>query len=555
MPRVNPLGRALAVSSIFALLSCSTTKNSTAAPEPAAPAQPSGDMLAASPTNALVSLPEGVVDDPTPLELPPLLELMLQREDPSTAPLYSDPNQRPIHIRVVGDERGVDEIYVVGHADGECCPRVSGVVHDASNVGGLRERFFSFGVGHLSAGTAAARAELAQAAVKLARIAEQPQCRGQVHYTRLATDTVASELATLTDTARMAYSAAVRSDRALVLWYDLQPDALALAPLYVPAAGGGIEPLKIRLPESTFAFPTSLIDNLSLDGSAQYIAALKQAIATIKAIQRLPTDATGRPQIQVATSTIKETYELNYRAKQLEAKIEASISDLTRVIENEKTLVPVLELLPPAEAKAAVARASSTLEKLTNALIDNRRSLSTVRGLPPKATSSSKTIVSYTDVTTEVLDLSDIVPNPDNLRASQLPEFERKLAQAQAGPHHPPADPWPSLVDAGLRGWPATFSSAKAEKEFDRWLTKNQLQLWKTIDGQLRSDGVNLGDPGQAVHTLRTSNLVFRVQHDKGEIVIEPVLVLSGPFYLVADPAAHLVRYESVIADQNLATL
>ncbi len=109
------------------------------------------------------------------------------------------------------------------------------------------------------------------------------------------------------------------------------------------------------------------------------------------------------------------------------------------------------------------------------------------------------------------------------------------------------------LIDAMLRGWPATFSNDAAEKQYDQWVKKERARVWSSICAGLAGDGINLGrcadgNPGP----LARSNVFFSVTIRGDVAVARPFYVLGGESLQVADPAAHMLWYESAHADQHL---
>lgn len=105
-------------------------------------------------------------------------------------------------------------------------------------------------------------------------------------------------------------------------------------------------------------------------------------------------------------------------------------------------------------------------------------------------------------------------------------------------------------LDAFLRGWSATYSDVAVEGHYDAWVRNKREAVWGSVAAALRlrrQDGALAG-------WLQRSNIMFRVEVTDSGYVVTPMSLIAGDYLIVADPADDLVRFESMIADQHLAT-
>lgn len=497
-------------------------------------------------------IPSVSVDAPT--QSSDLLRVMLALNDITGEAAVADVNQRPITITTIGNPTEVSDIYVVGHAEGPCCRLISGALHTANNSIALKDRWSSFGVGHLSASTPVARGDLARLDRQLADLAKRKECTGQVLRHGFATDIVQTRIEELGQRGAAAYSAAKQADRAILLWHEYGAEDLAFAPVLSEAQGGQLKPLKIELPVKFFAFPAEFSRTVSLDGAAQAAIGTRAAIAEIERLQQLSRVTDGFTRIVSGYKLHETRVKVNYRDSGDGQAISAAISGLERALREHDLLSGALREFKNGLPTAEVREFDEVSERLRSELSSARASQSAWNRLsllpgPGKETLSWTTATPiYTP-----LDPQEFLKGRD-ISAASLAALKEDLKTSRKSVKPTSGDAVPALVDAALRGWPATFSSAKAERAFDKWLRGNQRRLWVAVAERMRASGVRLGNDADPIGALRASNMVFRVDRKGDTVTIEPLYVLSGGFYMVADPGAGVVRYESATADQNLIT-
>lgn len=529
-----------------------------------APPAPDAANASAPPAGLSATRPRPPVLPAVTVQVTPnansLIDSLLALSDPS-GPDIADLNQRPIHVWTIGGDNAVSDLYFVGHADGACCPKVSRAVHEAAKGLQLDERWSSFGIGHLAASTPAARAGLAQLAAQIDALAGTEPCEGQLLHHSMATNGVEARTAELARVGTEAYQAAAGAGRTLALWYDGGPDDLALAPVLVPASDGAMKPLEITVPASVFSFPSSVLKRVSADGVAQYIASIREELDRIHKVRRLREQMKGHTRTISSILWTHGTIELNYRAPETGARLAAALNDLLaleRALEAERDVIRALgDMLPPTMRTSYKANGrDKALSKVQSALATTRASRTSWNTLPAEPISNSPTRLDFwtAEPTFETSAIDELVPQLDTSR-TRIESLEAEERRLRAWKHETSHDPLLSLVDAALRGWPATFTDSRAERAFDRWVGKHQRRVWQAVAGKLREAGAVFGDARDPTASLRASNLVFRVRHEAGAVTIRPLYVLSGSFYMIADPRAHVVRYESATADHNLVSM
>lgn len=101
------------------------------------------------------------------------------------------------------------------------------------------------------------------------------------------------------------------------------------------------------------------------------------------------------------------------------------------------------------------------------------------------------------------------------------------------------------FVDAALRG-------SRLGSQWDEWLLLHQRTLWNLALPAFKAAGLSFEDDREVLEIVRASNLVFRAEREGAWLQIEPYYVLTGSFYVVAQPDRKLVHFESNTADHNL---
>lgn len=454
----------------------------------------------------------------------------------------ADINQRPIRIWAVkGSGGGVEDIYVLGHADGACCPLVSGPLDSAARNPALAGAWFSFGVGLFHAsGDAGRRAALGSLVEEIDTISKKPACSGQVTITELEADRIAASSAQLQTTAGELLGRARSIERPIMLWHGLDDGLPRIVPATV--AGG---PLEVRLPLADLAIPVELIKGLTVDGTASYIAEIRARMGKLAKLAQVQ-DEVRKLDGGVSFQVYPQGFETNFRGK-IEAIILDALARTNTYVTRWKAVERIHEAIGLRDGRSAAA-----LAELKKVRLSCEAALARAQALPAAATSNQGTRIEFLDVVPSGSE------NPYAFvlafdAAGQQAELQAKLDEALARPPQAPSNPVPILVDAFLRGWPVTFPDAKLVKRYDAWVEAHQRRVWGDVCAKAASHGVRLGSckRGEA-SALQLSNVMFQVTAKRGAVVLRPSFVLAGPTLQVADPVAGLVRYESTLADQNL---
>jgi hypothetical protein len=491
------------------------------------------DASAAAAENAAATTELLLQDIESPAAAPSDLDLLRDLLQGSRANLEeldiaADPNQRPIRAWFVEGEGGVQTVYIVGHADGECCPLISALVQGVADQPGFEDAWSSFGYGHLEAKTAATRATLAGLRAEIDKTAARRECQGQVRTSSLPrTDPIAQGGAALAETAAKAYGRARSLGRPLMIWSQFD-DVPRIVPALVPD-GAGMKPLDFRIPKRDMKFPADVLSGLSMAGVAQAMATLDAEISDLTLLVKTPDlffDA-----VSFEWQTLRDDPKLLPTITGANKQIEVALAAWTALPEK--------------------LQARSTTLKWLQHLHDENEGLLTKLKAPVAGAGPGVRV----QVKLSYLELRPETKTAEKLRAA-LAERESVKAEIQKKVARALQKPQPILTDALLRGWPATFDTAATEREFDQWAASTQLPLWKKIAADLSAKGLRLaaGASG-APAALTLSNVVFRVREDGSDLVVTPYFILAGPIVQVVDPAAGLVRYEASSTDQNLLHL
>lgn len=470
----------------------------------------------------VAAIDQATADD---LEGQSLMEAMAGLDaDETSMDIAADPNQRPIRVWFVQGTNGTRAVYTIGHADGACCPIISGLLEKTALEPGFQDAWLSYGVAHLAAKTSVEEGKLEQLRRDITARSTGKECAGQVILSSLgAEDAIAASSSALTAMGEKAYGRAKALSRPLMIWNQID-DHPRIVPALVPE-GGAMKPLRFRVPKVDLAFPANVVSGLSMSGIGQGIASLKADIAELTRLMAVP---------GLLFDTQSVVLTINIRNAPREAMVEAA----------GKT---VLESLAAWQAEKDTNPNKQAMLTRLRALRDrNTLALAQMRALPADPGPAKK--ITWTEVR----------PSPSIAAAIQkdVAELKAQLATLEAMAASPAARPELILTDALLRGWPASFSSDAAEGDFDRWVTQRQESVWEKVSRGLAARGIRLaaGTAG-APAALTLSNVVFRVTEDGGDMIVTPSFILAGPVVQVVDPDAGVVRYEASAADQNLRVL
>ena len=471
---------------------------------------------------------------------------------PQEAGRLADPNQRPVYIRAVGDASRVHALYVVGHAESKCCHRVSTIVDEGADIRGLDDRWFSFGVAHLSAHDPEAQAKLAQIVRRLGEAARTEDCVGQVNLaTRLGDEVAILREDIATSSAQVA--ALARSlERPVLVWQELPAETFTMVPLMRSSSDAPPRPLSFELDASMFSFPPEVYQSVSLAGLGQYIASLRSDIEWFQRFLALAERTAEFTQLGIQTKSVWLSYDPSDSATRQEysSQIKENLGRFERLADDLRKVLRLAQERPDWLSPAWIDDARARYSEAFGWVSMNRAALKAM-AVPPKNQLRKLVTVYWKE-------FSRFIKSPGRSQrlskeaTRELAHRRSALQEALALHENPPSDPLLALADAALRGWPATFSDSKAEELFDRWQLVNQRKVWNAVQAQLRGLGIRTGSEQDPLVGLRASNLLFRIERRNQKLVVQPVYVLSGPLYIVADPEAGLVRFESAAADQNL---
>ncbi|MGK3960836.1 hypothetical protein WMF38_48275 [Sorangium sp. So ce118] len=521
------------------MTACGATPARTAADaSPAASTAPAGatSAPAAAASPGLRPFTVGVkAPDPTLLELADLMSAGLNEVD-----VTADINHRPIRVWTVRSAPDrVEAVYVVGHADGACCPRVSGIVEEVAGDPAFQDAWFTYGAGMVSAGDAAQARRLHEMARKLTEVAAQSACSGQVVLETMDTDRIAQASGRMVDLGARLFQGAAGAGRPVLLWHA-PADSL---PRFVPiTVGDSKAPLTFELGLDELKIPREVQSGLTLDGVATYVAEVKERLEYIERLFGLA-DAMhalgGKRPDRIQGFTLEFG---GGRIDDARAEITAGTTRVRSALAYEERLAAAYEIvgLDASNSRRFVAALQESLRK-------NQRGLSQVAAaslsLPDNRADFDDVIFTASESPLSGDDLASLRSERNKLRA--------ELARAKEFQQKPRRDPMPVLVDAFLRGWPATFSSAAGDKTFDAWVQAEQKRVWELVEARLHAAGASFSDAGRA---LLLSNVMFRAQLDATgkRVLVTPTFILSGPGFQVADTGAGVVRYESATAEQNV---
>lgn len=488
--------------------------------------------------------------NPPPLPPTPQLE----------GPLLGDLNHRPIHFYFSSTREGeFDRAVLLGHADGPCCAEVSRAITAAANGTGLSDAWIGYGAGQFVADPRARSATLTTLHRELDDLSNKSVCRGQIQIHQVPVGASELEGAQLRGQLELSARAATRQDRPVMVRVDRQKEFPLLVAMYALGPGGAATPLRIEVPAKLFAGLRPLAGAVSA-GVGQYIAALRARRDGLKALLAMQSKSTQERALIEAYAVGERGVRLNYRDRDLEhdllddlAQARAmrallvSVETILDVLEEEVGLVALQSELRN-EIATHVAHVEESLRTTSEALRSLRR-LSSRGGreielrwtrLAPSQHLSAADRSAFAQLFTTF--------SADELRA-RIDATNTALAGAKKIRDQLPPDPLALLVDASMRGWPATFSSDKMEGRFDRWVAANQGKVWDEVGRVLAEQGVRINARVDETNPLLSSTLAFRIKQTPGKLVLEPVQVVTGPFYMVADPKAGLAWVESTASD------
>ncbi|KYF56666.1 hypothetical protein BE08_04480 [Sorangium cellulosum] len=452
----------------------------------------------------------------------------------------ADINHRPIRVWTVRSAPDrVESVYVVGHADGACCPLVSGIVEQVAGDPAFQGAWFTYGAGMISAADPAQARRLHEMDRKLTEVAARSECSGQVVLQTMDTDEIAQSSARMVEIGAKLFQGAADAGRPVLLWHA-PSDSL---PRFVPVTvGAGKAPLTIELGLDELQIPPEVRSGLTLDGVGKYIAEVTERLGYIERLLGL---ADAIHALGGRSPDAIRHFRLEFgggRIDDARAEVLAATARLRSALTYAERLAAAYELVG-LDASESRRFGASVQESLRT----NQRALAQVGAA---SLSSPDNRAEFDDVTFTASQSPISGEKVRSLR-SERNLLKAELSRAKQLRQKPRRDPMPVLIDAFLRGWPATFSSADGDKAFDAWVQAEQKRVWGLVETRLNAAGASFSDAGRA---LLLSNVMFRARLDATgkRVLVTPTFILSGPGFQVADTGAGVVRYESATAEQNV---
>lgn len=459
-----------------------------------------------------------------------------------------DPNVDPIHVWFTLEGGAPNRVYVLGHATHECCREVSGAFADVQWEPGFRRRaWFSYGVGDFDAhGDGSSQERLAELRRQLGALATDDVCRGQLIVHDLREDLIAEASTDIAQVSQLAYQAAVNEGRPLMLWYELPSDVPAFVPpLAVKTGETTPTPVEFPVSKEDLQFPPDALANVSLDGVGQLVSDFRNDVETREYLLALRRVLETAGEDIYSYKKVETTFhDARNQAPSLGKKLEDSIAQFDRVYRFHTWASELVEHDSPRLSKDILEMRNDYLDAYQTAI----KSLATWQSLP-----SSEGMVTHTIELPRLIEpqiASEILaqlPTEARLRR-ELDISKENLQWARSLKSSPPPDPGVPLVDAAIRGWPATFGSESAEHSFDEWAQERQTALLRSVDSRLDVAGYAFD-----LDAILGYRILFRpTPTPQGGYAVAPFYALNDGFYIVADPNTGLVRFESPNSDENL---
>lgn len=447
----------------------------------------------------------------------------------------ADINNRPIHLWFLRDATGgLGGILVAGHAEHQCCAKVSAALNDTRTGTPALDDWNSYGVGSLtSKGEPDHRVALEQLAARLDRLADEPTCSGHVikHDLQVA------------DVRKFESEIAHKSGRACELSDQTRRPIAARVkvdgiPAFVPLYRRDGTEVHFTLTEVDLQLGTKLKRNLTTDPVARERRELRWMIARLRTLMALIPQIGPSPTRKWASIEVS-----NVSASGNAALIRAEISTASATIrevadwcKNSSEIVSILDEL------------SAQLEAQCREIEGDADYNDRIRASLPHRGFGQATYRRYSKIS------SDDNPFYDQLGEYQkaLPVLKQQLGQLERHKVSARSDGDLILVDAILRGWPATFTSASMEREYDKWAMAQQSRVWNFALNSLRDFYQFEGTP----EDILVSNVYFEVARAPDRsLEVTPHYVHDSDFYIICEPGDSFARYESVTADSNLFSI
>ncbi len=494
-----------------------------------------------------------------------------------------DLNQSPIRVWVIREERGVSRIYIVGHAELKCCMRVSSLVAGFEKSLPTINRWSSFGWGIFEAQKPEEVEVLTAAFQELLSIRGNSDCAGQLSIMESRNDFIVESSQDVLIQAKRVYEAARQNSRPVLAWVDFEKSHPMILPVLIEdKETHDLNMLTIPLNYDDFVMPPEMGQLMSASGIAEYIADLlerRRRFVLAAGLRDLLKRQAENPPMGVRSS--KASIRLNYRDEAVVADIEVArknTEDLLPWLERREDLVEFLVGLENAEMQPVeLARIRRDVAMARKIIRVNKRALAELNRLPrlpPKIVSSSRRqekphvigssdpegltqIEAYTDVRAlrdpDADFYKEVGRYLEFMRLEELiRETDAELVAARSLADHPPENYVPMTIDAVLRGWPLPIADEGKAEWVDAWVERHQPLIWAKMHEVLRAMGADSTGGWSSMGVFHSSDVIFRVTHDRKLIYVTPYFMISSSFFIVAEPSRRLVRYETATADQNL---
>lgn len=465
-----------------------------------------------------------------------------------------DPNRGPVTIWSVGRGEDVTGLYLIGHAEEACCRALTSVMNGLLVRPELDDAWSTFGFGAFRAGKRpGGPAVLGEARGQVARmIADDGVCHGQALLKEMTVDPLQTQ-GRLAQAGQQALARAKQEGRPVVAYFAGSGEP-TLAPIFTPAKDGTLAALDFRLPRRAVPVPPKLLAGMTLGDAAEEVVALREHKRAIELA--IATKQQREPLVFLhALGPVDEKH--TAFGAHIKEKMAEDLQRL-RAIEDERQRFCILAKEAPASLPVEPWR-KQACETLRDELATMTASFVYSIKTFDDQTQASKAFewkffrtIEPNQGIARVYErlLAEVDDGRLQQRLAETDKFLKLAYQSNRGLRIDPVDAARLIIDAALRGWPATFIDDETEHAFDAWNAQHQGALWDMAFAAMQRRGVTWAQGGD--NPLLTSTLLFRVVDTGEALKVEPIHVLGHDFYMIADPDSNTVRFEATTTEQNL---